>query len=143
MSVSVEKYNHTAKLVALGAMVGPLKVMLVSSAYTMDPTHELLSSISAHEISGTGYTAGGADITGEVLSGSATGFVADADDIVWPSLTATFRRAIIYYSGTLDAKLNPPLLSYLLNNPPADIAVVGTDYTLVVNTAGLVTGTYL
>lgn len=77
-----------------------IKVMLVTSAYTPDQdTHTKRSDIT-NEVSGTGYSAGGAALANKVVSVDNTDNegVFDADDLTWASSTITARGAVLYKS---------------------------------------------
>lgn len=79
-----------------------VKCMLVNAAYAAlaDATkqgHTFLSDVSANEITGTGYTAGGLALTTKTvtLDGSYQA-IADAADPSWAASTITASGAIIY-----------------------------------------------
>lgn len=90
-----------------------IKVALVTSAYTPDQdAHEFFSSVT-NEITGTGYSAGGASLANKTVTQDNTNNkgVFDADDVTWASATITARGAVIYKStGTASTS---PLLCYL------------------------------
>jgi malate/lactate dehydrogenase len=96
-------YNSFKKDVISGAIdldTDTLKVMLVTSAYVPNiDTHTKRSDIT-NEVSGTGYTAGGATLTTPTVSQDNTNDLAkfDADDITWSTSTITARGAVIYKS---------------------------------------------
>lgn len=76
-------------------------VMLVSNAYTPNVDgHTRRADVTSYEVSGTGYTAGGAQITGLTVTQDNSGDagVWDGADVSWPSSTITARGAIIYRS---------------------------------------------
>ena len=76
-----------------------IKVALVSSSYTPNQdTHDYWDDVVANEVSGTGYTAGGATLGSKTATyDSATNVVIlDAADTVWASSTITARYAVIY-----------------------------------------------
>ncbi len=78
--------------------VDTIKVMLLSSSHAFNPDHNLVSQISANEISGTGYTAGGAALANKAVTQDDTNDKAkwDADDVSWPDSTITARFAVLY-----------------------------------------------
>ena len=87
-----------------------IKVLLATSSYVPNQdTHNALDDVT-NEITGTGYTTGGKQMTGititqDALSGRA---VFDADDVTWTSSSLTARGCVIYKdSGT-------PSTSYLV-----------------------------
>ncbi len=92
-----------------------IKVALVTSAYTpnQDTDQYFDVSVVADEASGTGYTAGGATVSGPtitVIGASNTFKFADnGSNISWPSNTATARYAVVYDSTPAT---NKPLICY-------------------------------
>ena len=91
-----------------------IKVMLLTSSYTPNiDTNLVISDISANEITGAGYTAGGSEITGKTVTQDDTDNegVFDGDDVNWSTSTITARYAVIYKdSGTPSTS---PLLAYV------------------------------
>lgn len=76
-----------------------IKVMLLTSAYTPNQdTHDYLDDVVGNQVTGTGYTAGGATLANKTNTyDSATNVVVlDADDVTWASSTITARYAVIY-----------------------------------------------
>jgi hypothetical protein len=76
-----------------------IKVMLVSSSYSPNQdTHDYLDDVVANEVSGTGYTAGGAALASKTLTYDSASNVTilDAADVTWASSTITARYAVIY-----------------------------------------------
>lgn len=83
-----------------------IKVMLTTSAYTPNQDTHIYKSSVTNEVTGTGYTAGGATLSGKTITyDSATNVtVLDADDVTWASSTITARYAVIYDdAGASDA----------------------------------------
>lgn len=83
----------------IGSLSGAtVKVMLVDDTYVPDQdAHEYIDDITG-EISGTGYTAGGATIGSKTVTkdDSNNRSVFDAADASWPNSTLTARRGIMY-----------------------------------------------
>lgn len=76
-----------------------IKVALLSSAYTPNQdTHDYYDDVVANEVTGTGYTAGGATLGSKTLTYDAANnvVVLDAADVTWASSTITARYAVIY-----------------------------------------------
>lgn len=76
-----------------------IKVALVSSAYVPNQdTHDYFDDVAANEVSGTGYTAGGASLASKTLTydGANNVLVLDAADVTWANSTVTARYAVIY-----------------------------------------------
>ena len=75
------------------------KIALFTSTATLDATTTAYST--TNEVSGTGYTAGGEDltVTGGAVSISGTTAFIDFTDVSWTSATITARGALIYNSS--------------------------------------------
>lgn len=78
-----------------------LKVALLTSSHSFaasSVTNDTWADISANEVSGTGYTAGGATLTSLAVTVDNTDNegVFDAADVTWSSSTITARYAVIY-----------------------------------------------
>ena len=70
------------------------KVALYTSSATLDATTTAYSI--TNEVSGTGYTAGGAELTEITPTSSGTTAFIDFGDLTWSSATLTARGALIY-----------------------------------------------
>jgi len=70
------------------------KVALYTSSATLDATTTVYSV--TNEVSGTGYTAGGAELTEITPTSSGTTAFIDFGDLTWSSATLTARGALIY-----------------------------------------------
>jgi len=136
MGAQVEVYDQAKMLIRKYGLDGKtLKLAMVSSGYTFSAAHDEFADASAYEISGTGYTAGGATVANVTVN--ADGSI-DADDVAWTAATLTFRRAILYVLGTVGGKVNPVLFSYLYDDTPADKSVTGSTFTHIWALAGVV-----
>lgn len=77
-----------------------IKIALVTSSYTPDQdAHDNFDDVT-NEVSGTGYTAGGASLANKAVTADNTDNegVFDADDVVWSTSTITARGAVVYKS---------------------------------------------
>lgn len=89
-----------------------IKVALVTSSYTPDQdAHEDFADVT-NEVTGTGYTAGGATLANKTVTADNTDNegVFDADDVTWSSSTITARGAVVYKSTGTPA--NDLLVAY-------------------------------
>lgn len=80
-----------------------VRVALLDSGYTPDiDANTQWSDVSANEISGTGYSAGGKQLTGVSVSVDSADDegVLDASDTIWQTSTITARYAVLYDSTT-------------------------------------------
>ena len=92
-----------------------IKVALLSSAYTPDQdTHDYWNDVSTHQVSGTGYTAGGEELTGksEGYDNPTNRITLDGDNVSWANSTITARYAVIY-DDTPAAAGEKPLMGYV------------------------------
>lgn len=91
-----------------------IKVALVSSSYTPNQdTHDYWDDVSSNEVSGTGYTAGGATLASKTVGYTSGTNVTkfDAADVSWTSSTITARYAVIYLST--GSSSTSPLIAYV------------------------------
>jgi|SRR5690625_3325764 len=79
---TIQDYNHTRKLFANGEVnLANLKVMLRTGS-TFSAAHTEISDLAGSEVSGNGWPAGGAAITGASVTVTGTnGATLDGDDI--------------------------------------------------------------
>lgn len=78
-----------------------IKVALVSSSYTPNQdTHDYWNDVSAYEVTGTGYTTGGATLASKTVTYDSANnvIILDAADVTWSSSTITARYAVVYDS---------------------------------------------
>lgn len=96
-------YNSFKKKIMDGSIdldTDTIKVALVTSSYTPDQdVHDFFDDIT-NEVSGTGYTAGGASLANKAVTADNTDNegVFDADDVSWTTSTITARGAVLYKS---------------------------------------------
>jgi len=109
-----------------------IKVVLVTSSYSPDiDTHTQYSHIT-NQVTGTGYTAGGATLANKSVTVDTTNDRAkfDADDTTWTSASVTARGAIIY--KYVDNEGSPadtsPLICY--KDFGADVTSTNADFTI-------------
>lgn len=109
MAVTITEYNSYKDDLLQGNIDvtnDTLKVALVTSSYTFSASHEFFDDIT-NEITGTGYTAGGATVTSPTVSSG----VFDAANVEWSSATFTAAGAVLYKStGTASTS---PLIAFI------------------------------
>ena len=121
-----------------------IKAAVVTGVYTLDQNlHDFFSDVSANEVSGTGYTAGGNLLaTGTVtVDGAGLVTVDLADPATWTQNAAGFangRRVIIYHDTGVGTTSR---LIAVSDNFGADKGNVDGDFTATLNAAGLFTST--
>lgn len=92
-----------------------IKVALLTNSYTPDQdAHDYFDDVVANEVTGTGYTSGGATLTNKTntYNTSTNVIVLDADDVTWSSSTITARYAVIY-DATPATNATRPLIGYV------------------------------
>lgn len=141
MAVSAKVYGLAQKSLANKEIdwdTDTIKVMLCTSTYTPDQdTHQYKSSVT-NEVSGTGYTAGGATLTSctSTYTSGTNVQMLDAADVSWTSSTITARYAVIYDSSpATDA--TRPLIAYV--DFGADVVSSGGTFSITWDAAGIVT----
>jgi hypothetical protein len=97
---------------AIAPTTDTLKVMLLAGA-SFNVAHEFLTDVSADEITGTGYVAGGQTLTTVVASyDSATKtYTFTCDDPVWDDAIFTTGSAVIFQDTGTDS--TSPLMVYI------------------------------
>ncbi|MFI8229424.1 hypothetical protein ACIGDI_11375 [Streptomyces sp. NPDC085900] len=89
-----------------------IKVALVKSTYTPNQnTHDEWADVSANEVTGTGYAAGGIALASKTITYNTTNkyWTFDAADSTWTNTNVLFRYAVIYD----DTATGKPLLGYV------------------------------
>lgn len=109
-----------------------LKVMLVTSSYTPDAAHDFRNDVT-NEVTGTGYTTGGAALTSPTLTLVGDDYVFDAADVTWPSSTITARGAVLYKD--VGTAATDPLIAYF--DFGGNITSTAGTFTLAWNASGI------
>lgn len=116
-----------------------IKAMLCTSAYTPDQdAHQYKSSVT-NEVTGTGYTAGGATLaskTSTYVAASNT-LQLDAADVVWSSSTITARYVVLYKDTGTSA--TSQLIAYF--DLGADVSSTAGAFTITWDATGVLTFT--
>lgn len=107
------------------------KFMLVTSAYTADKDAHLKRSSVTNEVTGTGYTAGGAAVTVSLTKDTTN----DREDVTfsnpsWSTATITARAGVIYKSRG-GASSADELVCYI--DFGADIASTGGTFAVTIS----------
>lgn len=112
-----------------------IKVALCTSGHSPNQdTHDFFDDVTA-EVTGTGYTAGGATLANKSLVCTNNVIKLDADDTSWATSTITARRAIIYKStGTASTS---PLLGWV--DFGADVSSSAGTFQITWDAAGIAT----
>lgn len=131
-------YNSYKDLLIEGGidyLTDTIKVALVTSAYAVNiDAHTYFSDIT-NEVTGTGYTAGGATLATKTSTQDNVNDrgVMDAADVTWSASTITARGAIVYKSTGVAT--TSPVMFYI--DFGADKSSSSSDFTIQWNTSGI------
>ena len=117
-----------------------IKVMLCTSTYTPNQdTHRYKSDVT-NEVSGTGYTAGGATVTSPTIGYTAATNVLklSGGNVSWASSTITARYAVVYDS-TPGTDATRPIICYV--DFGADVSSSNGTFSITWDSAGIATVT--
>lgn len=123
--------------VAIDFLSDTIKVSLHTVTYTPAQDTDEFFSDATNQITGTGYTAGGATLANKTLGYTAGTNVIkfDADDPSWATSTLTARYAVIYKdTGTASTS---PLMGYI--DFGADVSTTAGTFTVQFNASGMLT----
>jgi len=115
-----------------------IKVMLCTSSFTPDQDTMDYQDDITNEVSGTGYTAGGATLANASIgyTGATNVVKLDADDLTWETATITARYAVIVDTTPGSSSTNP-VLGYV--DFGEDKSSSGGDFTIQWNADGVFT----
>lgn len=117
-----------------------IKCALCTSLYTPNQdTHQYFSSIT-NEVTGTGYTAGGAAIATPTITytGATNVLMLDGADVSWANSTITARYAIVY-DDTPATAATKPLIAYV--DFGADVSSTAGTFSITWSASGIATVT--
>lgn len=112
-----------------------IKCALTTNSYSPDvDTHDFFNDVT-NEITGTGYTAGGATLGSKAVTydTSSNEIRFDAADASWTTATFTARRAVIYKDTGSAA--TSPLIAYV--DFGADVSVVAATFQITWAATGI------
>jgi hypothetical protein len=137
------KLNFFSATNLLGANTANFKLALVASSWTpANSTDEVFADVTGELATANGYTAGGIALTSVALtqtSGTVKFTAAAAQWTASGGSIPAWRRGVVYYSGTLNGKVNPIVGHFLGDSTPADVPATTTGNTLTVtpNASGI------
>jgi len=115
MAVTAKAYSNfplNALEKVMNLETDTIKCMLCTSSYTPDQdAHDFKDNVD-NEVSGTGYTAGGATVADPAVTIASKVTKFDGTDVEWTSSTLTARYAVIY-DDTPSGDGAKPLLCYI------------------------------
>lgn len=107
-------------------------VALVGSGYSPAVnTNSTWADVSANQITGTGYTAGGVALTGVTVTRSGGTVTFDANDVSWTSATLTAKYAVIAKRASASLASTDLLLAYVELETGSTVST--TNGTLAIN----------
>lgn len=115
-----------------------IKVALVSNSWTPDATvtgNSVWADMSANEVSGNGWTAGGITLASLVATAITGGFKfasGNAAATASGGSIGAWRYGVIYVSGSLWGMTNPVIGYFTGDNTPADIPATTVGNTLTI-----------
>lgn len=134
----VTNYNEYYYRLGLGEIDlvdDTIKIALLTSSYTPDyDTHSNFDDLT-NEVTGTGYTAGGATLASKTFTKDNTNNrgVFDASDVVWSTSTITARYGVIYKdTGTPATSTLIALLDF-----EQDEVSAGADFLITWHASGI------
>lgn len=139
MAVSAKYYGLFFKSLCnkeLNLTSDSLKLSLHTSSYTPNQdTHQYRSSLT-NEVTGTGYTAGGATVGSIVVAYNTVTNVLSIDgaDVTWTASSITARYAVLYDS-TPSTDATRPLIGYV--DFGADVTSTSANLAVVWDVAGI------
>lgn len=138
MAVTFKPFNSFYTNVGNGTInlsTNAFKMMLMGTGYTWNPdTQDARDDITAQEVTGTGYTAGGISLTGETWAqdNANNRTLFDHDDATFTNVTISTIGAVVYKDAGTAAT---DLLAYFLDFGGTQ-TVVGSDFVVQVNATG-------
>lgn len=138
MAVTAKLYAGVLDALASGAVdLGgdTLKVMLCTSSYTPNQTTHTSKTHVTNEVTGTGYTAGGATLASVTANLSGTTLTLDAADTTWADSTITARYAVVYD----DTAAGKPLICFV--DFDEDVTSAAGEFKIAWSASGIATFT--
>ena len=127
----VFKGDVLEKQVDVGSGGDTIKVALMTNSHAFTNTDDVWGDVSANEISGAGYTAGGATLGGQAVT-EATATKWDGDDTAWTSATFSAWHCVI-----VDITNTSSLICSI--DFGGEQAVASGTFTIQWNAAGIIT----
>lgn len=142
------KLNFFSATDLLSGTIANYRIALVTNSWVPAPTtDELWAVASANELAnGNGYTTGGINPASIALTQTASVVKFTGNAVVWTA-TGTgipaWRYGVMYYLGTLNAKVNPLVGYFLGDSTPADVPLTtaGNTLTITPNASGILSAT--
>ena len=95
-------------------------------------------NFAANEVVGVAYTDKGVTLTNTAMSYSGIVSKFDADDVAWNASTITARIAVLWKDGTANGIVNPLIQMILLDDTPADVQSISSQFSVLWNIDGII-----
>jgi hypothetical protein len=119
--------------------------ILVGTGYTPNRTaHSLFSDVSANEVTGTGYTAGGIALSSKTMTHSAGTGTFDAADLTWSTSTITAKYCVLIRRAGGSLASGDLLIGYVdldTTSGSSTVTSTGGNFTVAWNASGILTVT--
>jgi hypothetical protein len=117
--------------------------LLLGSGYTPDATaHSTFANVSAQEVTGTGYTAGGLALTSQSWTTSGGVATFTAANVTWANSTITARYAVLVRRAGASLVSGDRLLAYVDLTGGGTISSTSAAFTIQWNASGIFTMTH-
>lgn len=137
---NVTLFSKNKDDIRINDLVGAtVKLALVSSSWTPDASvtgNSVWADMSANEVSGNGWTAGGlalGSLAATAISGGFKFASGNASATASGGSIPAWRYGVLYVSGTLWGMTNPVIGYFLGDSTPADIPATTVGNTLTIN----------
>lgn len=94
-------------------------------------------NFAANEVVGNNYTDKGVTLANAAMSYSGVTAKFDADDAAWANSTITARIATLWKDGTANGIVNPVILIVLLDDAPADVQSIASQFSVLWSADGI------
>lgn len=116
------------------------QVVLTTASYTpVVNTHSTWADVSATEVSGTGYSAGGAALASRTVTRSGGTVTFDAADVSWASSTITAKYAVLVKKAGGSLVSGDLLLGYVELESGSTVSTTNGTLSIAWNASGIFT----
>jgi hypothetical protein len=116
-----------------------LKLMITTASYAYNVNTDRYQSTVTNEVSGTGYSAGGAALTGVAVTDTGGTYTLDANDLTFSTVTFTSGQVLVIYDSTPGSGATNPLI--WMCDLGAGQSPAGVNFTISFNASGIFTAT--
>ena len=120
-------------------LTATVKLSLHAATYTPNAGtagHSVAADLTGEIASGTGYTPGGATLTGKLVTAVTGGWKFESDDPTWSATggnLAAWRYGVLRVDGALWGKTSPLIGYFVGDSTPADVPATSDGNPLTIN----------